>query len=55
MEGAIGQCHIVNPNDKSAPPKSFAFDGAYFTDSTTEQIYNEIVFPLVEVISKSSS
>lgn len=33
----------------SAPPKTFTFDGAYFMDSTTEQIYNEIVYPLVEV------
>ena len=49
MEPSIGQCNIVNPNDKNALPKTFTFDGAYYTDSTTEQMYNEIVFPLVEV------
>lgn len=52
MEPSIGQCNIVNPNDKNAPAKTFTFDGAYYTDSTTEQMYNEIVFPLVEVCSK---
>ena len=35
------------PND---PPKSFTFDGVYGEDSTTEQIYNDIGFGLVEVI-----
>lgn len=44
-----GQCTIVNPNDAKAPPKNFTFDGAYFIDSTTENIYNEIAYPLVEV------
>ena len=34
------------PND---PPKSFTFDGVYGEDSTTEQIYNDIGFGLVEV------
>lgn len=40
---------MVNPNDLEAPPKTFTFDGAYDMDATTEQIYNEIVFPIVEV------
>lgn len=31
--------------------QEFTFDGAYFMDSTAEQIYNESVFPLVEVRS----
>lgn len=49
MESDRGQCAITNPGDAKAPPKSFTFDGAYFTDSTTEAIYNEIAYPLVEV------
>lgn len=49
MDSSCGLCSIVNPADTSAPPKSFTFDGAYFIDSTTEQIYNEIVYPIVEV------
>lgn len=49
MDSSLGQCSITNPEDKSAPDKVFTFDGAYYMDSTTEQIYNEIVFPLVEV------
>lgn len=31
------------------PPKQFTFDGVYYMDSTAEQIYNDIVYPLVEV------
>lgn len=42
-------CTITNPNDQNAPPKKFTFDASYFTNSTTEQIYNDIGFPLVEV------
>ena len=49
MDSKRGQCSITNPGDKKAPPKNFTFDGAYFTDSTTEAIYNEIAYPLVEV------
>lgn len=49
MEGDRAQCAITNPGDAKAPPKNFTFDGAYFTDSTTESIYNEIAYPLVEV------
>jgi kinesin family protein 3/17 len=49
MDSAIGQVCITNPEDRQAPPKSFTFDGAYYMDSTTEQMYNEIVFNLVEV------
>lgn len=49
MDSAIGQVCITNPEDRQAPPKSFTFDGAYYIDSTTEQMYNEIVFSLVEV------
>lgn len=49
MNPSLAQCSIINPNDPEALPKPFTFDGAYFIDSTTEQIYNEIVFPIVEV------
>ena len=50
MDTPKGQCSLINPNDSKAPPKTFTFDGAYFVDSTTEQIYSEIAYPLVEVI-----
>ena len=51
MDPEISKCSIVNVNDSTALPKSFTFDGVYYTDSTTEQIYNEIAYPLVEVIN----
>uniref|UniRef100_A0A8D8SI95 Kinesin-like protein n=1 Tax=Cacopsylla melanoneura TaxID=428564 RepID=A0A8D8SI95_9HEMI len=41
-------CSIMHPNDSSAPPKGFTFDGVYDANSTTEQIYNEIAYPLIE-------
>ena len=50
MDPEISKCSIVNLNDSTALPKSFTFDGVYYTDSTTEQIYNEIAYPLVEVL-----
>ena len=40
---------MVNPSLPNDPPKSFTFDGVYGEDSTTEQIYNDIGFALVEV------
>ncbi|VDP11941.1 unnamed protein product [Soboliphyme baturini] len=43
------QCVIVNPNDRASLPKLFTFDGAYDSQATTETIYYEIVYPLVEV------
>nr|CAD7395688.1 unnamed protein product [Timema cristinae] len=49
MDHAHCTCSIVNPNDGSAPPKAFTFDGVYHVNSTTEQIYNEIAYPLVEI------
>ncbi len=48
MDPKITQCSIVNVSDQSAPPKNFTFDGCYGPDSTTEAIYNEIAYPLVE-------
>ncbi|XP_039286723.1 osmotic avoidance abnormal protein 3 isoform X2 [Nilaparvata lugens] len=48
MDSERCTCSLVNPNDCSAPPKVFTFDGVYYIDSTTEQIYNEIAYPLIE-------
>ncbi|KAE9553381.1 hypothetical protein FO519_003391 [Halicephalobus sp. NKZ332] len=45
MESATGQVGLLT---EDAPPKNFTFDGAYYMDSTAEQIYNDIVYPLVE-------
>lgn len=49
VESARGQCFIQNPSATDEPPKQFTFDGAFFMDHFTEQIYNEIAYPLVEV------
>jgi hypothetical protein len=43
------QCTIVNPSESNSQPKPFTFDGVYFVDSIAEQVYNDIVYPLVEV------
>ena len=51
MEQKMSQCSTVNLKDPAAQPKTFTFDGTYYTDSTTEQIYNEIAYPLVEVLT----
>lgn len=45
------QCFIEKPGAADEPPKQFTFDGTYFIDQSTEQMYNEIAYPLVEVIS----
>ena len=55
MDQKMSQCSIVNLKDPAALPKTFTFDGTYYTDSTTEQIYNEIAYPLVEVWYLASS
>ena len=44
-----GVCIIQKPDGGKQPPKQFTFDGVYFTAATTEQIYNDIAYPLVEV------
>uniref|UniRef100_A0A8D2J680 Kinesin-like protein n=1 Tax=Varanus komodoensis TaxID=61221 RepID=A0A8D2J680_VARKO len=49
MDSARGQCFIQNPAATEDPPKQFTFDGAYFVNQNTEQIYNEIAYPLIEV------
>ncbi|XP_066903859.1 osmotic avoidance abnormal protein 3 isoform X2 [Halyomorpha halys] len=48
LDSGGGSCSIMNPDDSSAPPKTFSFDGVYCMNSTTEQIYNESVYPLIE-------
>lgn len=49
VDSARGQCFIQNPGAAHEPPKQFTFDGAYYMEHFTEQIYNEIAYPLVEV------
>lgn len=40
---------IQNPADLTAPSKEFTFDSAYDPKTSTESIYNDICYPLVEV------
>ncbi|OON15220.1 kinesin motor domain protein [Opisthorchis viverrini] len=47
-----GQCSIKHPSDKKFPPKNFFFDGAFDISSTTEQIYSDICYPLVEGVTE---
>lgn len=48
MDSGIRQVVLTKPGTGEVPPKLFTFDGVYFTDSTTQLIYEEIAFPLVE-------
>ncbi|KAK6618591.1 hypothetical protein RUM43_012982 [Polyplax serrata] len=48
MDSEHCNCSIINPSDSSAPPKTFSFDSVYNIMATTEQIYSDIVYPLVE-------
>lgn len=51
MDPSIGQVQLMKPNgDESSPPKLFSFDGVYFVEDTTKQIYEEICFPLVDSV-----
>lgn len=43
------QCFIEKPGTVDEPPKQFTFDGTYYINQTTEQLYNEIAYPLIEV------
>ncbi|XP_066121241.1 kinesin-like protein KIF17 [Saccopteryx bilineata] len=52
VDFARGQCFIQNPGAADEPPKQFTFDGAYYMDHFTEQIYNEIAYPLVEGVTE---
>ncbi|XP_035760474.1 LOW QUALITY PROTEIN: kinesin-like protein KIF17 [Neolamprologus brichardi] len=47
------QCFIEKPGAVDEPPKQFTFDGTYYIDQTTEQMYNEILpYPLVEGVTE---
>ncbi|XP_041128836.1 kinesin-like protein KIF17 isoform X2 [Polyodon spathula] len=52
MDSARCQCFIQKPGATSEPPKQFTFDGTYYTDQTTEQMYNEIAYLLVEGVTE---
>ncbi|XP_063152706.1 kinesin-like protein KIF17 [Candoia aspera] len=52
MDSARGQCFIQNPTAEDDPPKQFTFDGAYYMNHNTEQIYNEIAYPLIEGVTE---
>lgn len=51
MDESCGRVTLSTTN-KGALPKEFTFDGVYYMDASTEQIYNDIVYTLVEVIYK---
>ena len=46
---------IIISFQPNAEPKSFTFDGVYGTNSTTEAIYNDNGFDLVEVKPKAQN
>ncbi|XP_016350085.1 kinesin-like protein KIF17 [Sinocyclocheilus anshuiensis] len=46
------QCFIEKPGATEEPPKQFTFDGTYYISHSTEQIYNEIAYPLVEGVTE---
>ncbi|KAM3877748.1 kinesin-like protein KIF17 [Diretmus argenteus] len=46
------QCFIEKGGVTDEPPKQFTFDGTYFIEQTTEQMYNEIAYPLVEGVTE---
>ncbi|XP_021118622.1 kinesin-like protein KIF17 isoform X3 [Heterocephalus glaber] len=52
VDSARGQCFIQNPGAAAEPPKQFTFDGAYHMEHFTEQIYNDIAYPLVEGVTE---
>ncbi|XP_074074331.1 kinesin-like protein KIF17 isoform X2 [Macrotis lagotis] len=52
VDSARGQCFLQNPGARDEPPKQFTFDGAYSLEHYTEQIYNEIAYPLVEGVTE---
>jgi kinesin family protein 3/17 len=49
MDPKIVQVQLQKPKAKGTPPppKNFTFDGVYFIEDNTQQIYEEICFPLV--------
>ena len=47
MDSAIIQVQLIKPKSPNVPPKLFTFDGVYYIKDTTQQIYEDICFPLV--------
>ncbi|XP_056462685.1 kinesin-like protein KIF17 [Gadus chalcogrammus] len=52
MDVRHGQCFIQKPGATDEPAKQFTFDGTYFMEQTTEEMYNEIAYPLVEGVTE---
>ncbi|KAL0978501.1 hypothetical protein UPYG_G00171320 [Umbra pygmaea] len=52
VQTGLCQCFINKPGSKEEPPKQFTFDGTYSIDQTTELMYNEIAYPLVEGVTE---
>lgn len=46
------QCFIDKPGAADEPSKQFTFDGTYYISQTTEQLYNDIAYPLVEGVTE---
>lgn len=50
IDSKVCSCSITNPDaETKSKPKVFSFDGAYGVESSTENIYSDLVFSLVEV------
>lgn len=50
VDAQRNQVNLVCPEDTSSPPKQFTYDGTYGVESNTEQLYNDLGFPLVESV-----
>ena len=48
MDPSIAQVQLRKTASEEATPKLFTFDGVYYISDTTQQIYEDICFPLVE-------
>ena len=48
MDHSIAQVQLRKTDSEQSTPKLFTFDGVYYISDTTQQIYEEICFPLVE-------
>ncbi|XP_047204159.1 kinesin-like protein KIF17 isoform X3 [Girardinichthys multiradiatus] len=46
------QCFIKRSRTVDEPPKQFTFDGTYYINQSTEQLYNEIAYPLIEGVTE---
>uniref|UniRef100_A0A5K3FTZ0 Kinesin-like protein n=1 Tax=Mesocestoides corti TaxID=53468 RepID=A0A5K3FTZ0_MESCO len=52
IDSKRGQCSISNYSRAKDQTKTFFFDGAYDSLSTTEEIYADVVYPLVEGVTE---